>query len=139
MRTKVYEIPGKVLIEWDSTENIMIAHWLSYAVTLAEYKEAIYNKGLNMVKIHKSKALIIDSSKAKGVFSMEIQNFTKDVVYPAEVKLGLKYFITIDSESALTNMNVKMYSVNADSSGLKTVKASSIKGAIDWLKQEHLY
>ena len=81
MRTKVYEIPDKVLIEWDSDANVMIANWFTYAVSLAEYKEAIFNKGLNMVKIH------------KAITTMQLQPNrsakTDAVMYMYQAKLGV--------------------------------------------------
>ncbi len=136
MRSKVYEIPNKLIIEWDSEANVMVATWLTYMVTFEEYKKAIYNNGLEIVKRHKAIGWIVDSSKAKGAFSTEIQNFIKDVVFPADVKLGVKYFITIDSESAITNLNVNRYSVSADSNGIKVIKTDSVEAALDWLKQD---
>lgn len=135
MRTKVYEIPGKLLVEFDTDAKAMIDIWSTYAVTLAEFKDAVLVKGVNHAKTNGVKAYIVDSSKAKGAFSAEIQNFIATQVFPAFVRIGIKHFLTIDSESAITNLSVKQYSANADSSGLNVIRGSSVQGAIDWLKK----
>jgi hypothetical protein len=135
MKTKVYEIPGKLLVEWDSDAKAVIDTWSTYAVTLAEFKDAVLIKGVTQAKTNGVKAWIVDSSKAKGAFSAEIQNFIATQVFPAFVRIGVKHFITIDSESAITNLSVKQYSTNADSSGLNVIKGSSIQGVIEWLKK----
>jgi hypothetical protein len=135
MRTKVYEIPGKVLVEYDSDAKAIIDTWSTYAVSLAEFKDTVLIKGVNYAKANGVKTWIVDSSKAKGAFSAEIQNFIATQVFPAFVSIGVKYFLTIDSESAITNLSVKQYSANADSSGLKVIKGSSVLGAIEWTKK----
>ncbi len=135
MRTKVYEIQGKFVSVWDTDAKAVIDTWLTYTVTLDEFKEAVLVQGVNHAKGKGVRAWIVDSSKAKGVFSPEIQKFIATQVFPAFIGIGVQYFLTIDSQSALTNLAVKQYSMQADSSGLKVLKGSSVQGAIEWLKK----
>ena len=64
MRTKIYEIPGKVTVEYDSDAKAIIDTWANYYVSLNEYKEAIMIKGVTYAKTHGCKAWIIDSHQA---------------------------------------------------------------------------
>jgi hypothetical protein len=135
MRTKIFEIPNKLLCEWDSEANAVIDTWSTYYVSLEEFKEAVLIKGVNYGKVNGVIAWIVDSNRAKGVFSQEIQKFIETDIFPTFAKIGVKYFITINSESALTNMTISQYSSKAGPYGLKVLDASSSKGAIEWLKK----
>jgi hypothetical protein len=135
MRTKVFEIPNKLLCEWDSDAKAMIDTWTTYFVTLAEFKEAVLIKGVNYAQQKGVKAWIVDSHKATGVFSDEIQNFISSDVFPAFARIGVKYFMTINAENSLTKLTVAKYSTKAGPNGMKVLNGSSALGAIEWLKK----
>ncbi|MBF0253156.1 MAG: hypothetical protein HQL29_05005, partial [Candidatus Omnitrophica bacterium] len=79
-------------------------------------------------------AWIVDSSQAKGVFTQEIHEFIGSDIFPAFKKIGVKYFITINSQqSALTNLTVSQYSSKAGPFGLELVEVPSVEKAIEWL------
>jgi hypothetical protein len=82
-----------------------------------------------------AKAWIVDSSKATGTFSQEIQEFIGTDVFKAFAGAGIKYFITINSSSAVTRMTVRNYSAKIGSSGIKLVDVPTLSAAIDWLKR----
>jgi hypothetical protein len=134
MRTKIYEIPGKLTVEWDSDTKAIIDTWTTYFVTLEEFKQAVMVRGINHAKANEGKAWIVDSHKAKGVFSPEIQEYIASDVFPRFVEIGIKYFIPITAEDAVTRLTVNQYSSQAGPNGLQLVKGSSAVGAISWLK-----
>jgi hypothetical protein len=132
---KVYEIPGKLEVKWNSEVKSIIDTWITYNVSLEEFKEAVLTKGLNFAKSHRGVAWIVDSSSAKGAFSQEIQSFIGSEVFPAFAKIGIKYFLTITSSvSAVTKMSVRSYSAKTGPNGLKLVELNSVEDAITWLK-----
>ena len=92
-------------------------------------------KGLPYAQARGGRAFIVDSSQATGTFSTEIQNFIGSDVFPAFHKAGIKYFITILSKSAITNMGIKTYSAKTGPLGIELVTAAGIPEALDWLKK----
>ncbi len=135
MRTKIYEIPDKLLVEWDSDAKAVIDTWKTYSVSLEEFKEAVLIKGINYAKNKGVRAWIVDSHEAKGAISQEIQQFIETQVFSTFARIGVKYFMTINSESALTNLSISQYSTSAGPHGLKVLNGSSAEGAIEWLKK----
>ncbi len=135
MRTKIFEIPNKLLCEWDSEAKAMIDTWTTYSVSLEEFREAVLINGVNHAKVNGVKAWIVDSHHAKGVFSQDIQKFIETDIFPTFAKIGVKYFMTINSESATTNLTIKQYSTQAGPNGLKVLNGSNAETGIEWLKK----
>ncbi len=103
---------------------------------MEEFSEAVLVKGLNHSKQSNGRAWIVDSSKAEGAFSQEIQKFIETDIFPAFVKNGVKYFITINSKVApLTRLTVRQYSATAGPLGLQLVEVNSVADAKNWLKE----
>ncbi len=135
MRAKVFEIPGKLTVEWDDQVKAIIDTWTNYFVTLEQFKEAVMVKGVGYAKSRGVKAWIVDSSNATGSFPQEIQDFIGSTCFPMFAKIGVKYFVTITSAvSTVTKMTVKSYSAKTGPSGLKLVEVNSLSDAIEWLK-----
>ncbi len=135
MSEKVYEIPGKLSVAWDSDVKAIIDTWSSYFVALEEFKNAVLVKGVDYAKSRGVKAWIVDSSQAKGAFSQEIQDFIGSTVFPKFAEIGVKYFITITSQvSAVTKMTVASYASKTGPNGLKLVEVDSAENAVAWLK-----
>lgn len=132
----IYSIPQKLEVSWNDDVKAVIDTWASYNITLEEFKTAVFVKGLDYAKAHKGQAWIVDSSKAVGVFSQEIQNFIGTDGFPTFAKNGIKFFITIDSQvSALTKMTIKRYKAKAGPNGVQLVEVASVDDAIMWLKE----
>jgi hypothetical protein len=134
----IHSIPGKLEVSWRGDVRAIVDTWTDYGVTLDEFKEAVLVKGVNYARQNGGIAYIVDSSKAKGCFSQEIQTFIGSDVFPAFVKNGIKYFITINSQvSALTQGTVRAYQAKTASCGLKLVEVNSVDDAIMWLKHNN--
>jgi hypothetical protein len=134
MRTKIFEVPGKLLCEWDPEAKVVIDTWTTYGVSLAEFKEAVLVKGVSYAKANGVKGWIVDSHDATGAFSDEIQAFIGTDVFPMFAKIGVKYFMTIDSGSIITNKNIKQYSAKVGPNGMKLIEGQTAAGAIEWIK-----
>ncbi len=131
----VHTVAGKLQCQWREDVRAMIDTWTTYAVTKDEFREAVLMKGLAYGKAHNVVAWIVDSSKAVGTFSQEIQDFIGTDVFPAFARGGVRYFITINSKvRALTKMTVANYSAKTGPNGLKLVEVSSVEDAVAWLK-----
>lgn len=133
---KIHSIPGKLEVSWRSDVKAIVDHWISYGVSLDEFKEAVLVKGLNHAKSNGGVAWIVDSSEAKGSFTQEIQDFIGSDIFPAFAKNGVKYFITISSAvSSLTNLTVKSFSAKVGPNGLQLLEVKSVDDAVMWLKE----
>lgn len=135
MRTKVYEIPNKVIVEWDSSAKAIIETWISKSISLDEINEVVLIHGINFAKIIGVRAWIVNSQNTNGALSPEIQDFIKTQIVPAFVKIGVKYLITTNFENALTNLTITQYNAATESSDLTVLASSSVDTAIEWLKK----
>ncbi|MBN2531169.1 MAG: hypothetical protein JXR76_32595 [Deltaproteobacteria bacterium] len=132
---EVFRVEDKLTVFWRDDVKAIVDEWQNYAVTLAEFKNAVLNKGLTHAKANNGIAWIVDSSNAKGAFTQEIQNFIGTELFPAFAKNGIKYFITVLPQSGITKLTVKNYSRKAGPNGLELVEAQTLDAAIDFLNQ----
>ena len=122
--------------EWIEDVKSILDTWTTYNVSLAEFKKAVLVDGLNYASAHGGVAWIVDSSSAKGAFTPEIHKFIETDVFAAFARIGIKYFITINSQvSAITKLNVKQYSSVAGPHGVKLLEFNSSSDAVIWLKE----
>ena len=132
---EIQNITGKMRSTWEDDVKAVLDIWTTYNITLEEFKEAVLIKGVNFAKSHGAIAWIVDSSKAKGVFAQEIQEFIGSTVFPTFVKNGIKFFITIKPEVAgLTSLTVSNYAAKAGPAGMQLVDVKSVSDAKLWLK-----
>lgn len=132
---KIFSLPGNLEVTWNSEVKAIIDTWSNYQISLDDFRDAVLVKGLSHAKKNGGIAWIVDSSKAKGVFSKEIQDFIGSDIFPAFAKNGIKYFITITSKvSAMTKLTVKSYSAKTGPHGLRLIELNNVYDAIDWLK-----
>ncbi len=131
----VHSIPGKLEVNWCDEVKAIVDTWSNYVVTLEQFRDAVLGKSMDHAKAHGAQAWIVDSSQAKGAFPQEIQAFIGSDVFPAFAENGIKYFITITSESAITKMSISSYSAKAGPHGLQLVEVACMDDAVEWLKQ----
>ena len=132
---KIYEIPGTLIVEWDDEVKTTFDTWSSYSITVPEFREAILNKGLSNARAHGGRAWVMDATKAKGVFTPEIQKLIETEVFKAFAAIGIKYFITIKSASTVTNMSINSFSAHIGPSGIQMVEVPNQEKAIAWLRE----
>jgi hypothetical protein len=132
---ELFSIPGKLTVSWQDEVRAVVDTWINYMVTVEEFRNAVLVKGLSHARANGGQAWIVDSSRAKGVFSQEIQAFIDTDIFPALAGAGIRYFITITSDSVLTRMTVSNYSSKAGPHGLTLVNLGSVEEAVSWLKR----
>ncbi len=130
----IHSVPGKLEVYWNDEAKAIVDVWSSYFISLPEFKEATIGKGLEYAKAHGGRAYIVDSSKAVGAFTQEIQAFIDSDIFPAYAKGGIKYFITITGKSAVTKLTVSSYSAKLGPHGIQLVEVDSVPSAVEWLK-----
>lgn len=133
-RTKVFEIPGKLTVEWHAGAKAIIDTWTNYEVSKDAFAEAVLRKGVAHAKANGGRAYIVDSSKAVGTFSDEIQRFIGSDVFPTFAKNGITHFVTIQSDYMTTNATIKTYSSKVGPHGLRLVEARNLEAALEALK-----
>ncbi len=130
----LYSIPGKLEGEWNADAKAVVDTWTNYVVSLDDFKKAVLETGVPYAKANGGQAWIVDSSTARGAFPQDIQAFIGSDVFPAFTANGIKYFITITPESAVTKMSVSSYASKAGPGGLQLVEVASVDDAVAWLK-----
>ena len=133
----IHEIPGKVKVEWDPSTLAVIDHWSAMAlVSLAEFRTAILERGLNYAVAHHGKAWIADNSAAKGAFNQDIQGLIGSEVFPAFAKAGIKSFITVASaDSPLANLSAKKYQAKLGPNGIQLIEVPTLAEGLRWLRE----
>jgi len=131
----IHEIPGVLRVEWNSEAKTMIDTWSSYTISVPQFREAILQKGVAHAKLHRGRAWVMDATKAKGAFSPEVQALIENEVFKAFAAIGVKYFLTIKSASALTNMSIKSYTAHLGPCGIQMVEVPDQNTAIAWVKE----
>jgi len=131
----IHEVPGILLVEWNDEADAVVDTWSTYAITVPQFREAILSKGLAYAKAHRARAWVMDATKAKGAFSPDIQKLIETEVFKAFAAIGIKYFITIKSASAITNMSIKTFTAQAGPCGLQMVEVPDVNKAVAWLKE----
>lgn len=129
---KIFEVDGNLKVDWNTDAKAIIDTWTSYSITLEGFKNCI-DQGINHSIANRGIAWIIDSRKAEGQFSEEIQHYIVSDVLPKFAKNGIKYFMIIDSFDAETNSTINYFAEKANEFGIKVIKGSSVKGALNWL------
>ncbi len=130
----VHTIVGKVACSWLPEHQAMLDEWTSYFVSLEEFKAAVMKAGVAHSKKNGGRAWIVDSSKAKGVFADEIQQYIGSTCFKEFVAAGVKYFITIRSQvSSSTNLTVARYERQAGPAGIQLVTVDSLAQALAFL------
>ena len=132
---EIYKIPGKLVGNWNFEVHAMVDTWNDHNVTKDEFEQCIL-EGCRHAKKNAGIAWIVDTSRAKGVFSQEIQDLIESHVFPTFQKIGVKYFITIKSRvDALTKMTVSNYSAKAGPNGLQLLEVNMVEDGIRWLEE----
>ena len=132
---KVHEIPGTLLMEWNDEVKATIDTWSTYSITVQQFRDAILGKGVANAKAQGGRAWVMDASKAKGAFPSDVQKLIEAEVFKTFAKIGVKYFITIKSTSAITNMSIKSYTTHVGPCGIELVEVPDVAKAIAWLKE----
>jgi hypothetical protein len=127
-------IEGKLEVVWHEDVKAVVDTWTSYSISLEDFKEAILDKAVPYAKEHGGIAWIVDSTKSKGVFSKEIQDFIVSDIFPNFAKVGIKYFMTTSSDEAVTRLTVSQYKKQVGPAGIQLVEVSDVASAKEWLK-----
>jgi hypothetical protein len=131
----VHEIPGTLVVEWNDAAKTMIDTWSSYSITLPQFREAIVSKGIAYARAHGGRAWVMDATRAKGVFPQDVQKLIETEVFKGFAAIGVKYFITIKSASAVTNMSINRYTAHLGPCGIQMVDVPDVNRAIVWLRE----
>jgi hypothetical protein len=113
----------------------MVDVWLAYSITVPQFREAIITNGIAYAKAHGGRAWVMDATNAKGAFSQDVQKLIETEVFKAFAAIGIKYFITIKSASAITNMSIGRYTAHLGTCGIQMVEVPDLDEAVAWMKE----
>ena len=132
---KAYEIPGAMVGEWDDEVKAIVDTWTTYTVTASQFREAIIQKGIAKAVANGGRAWVMDASKAEGAFPPEVQKLIETEVFKKFASIGIKYFVTIKSASATTNLSIKSYTAHLGPCGIQMVEVPDLGKAIAWPRE----
>jgi len=132
--TAVHELPGVLSVEWNDDVKAMFDTWSSYTINVPQFREAILQKGVSFAHAHGGRAWVMDATKAKGAFPQDVQTLIATEVFKAFAAIGIKYFVTIKSGSAITNMSINRYTAQLGPCGIQLVEVPDQRDAVAWLK-----
>jgi hypothetical protein len=131
----IHVIPKILEVTWCDEVKAIVDTWQSYFISQFQFEQAVLIKGLGHAKENGGIAWIVDSSKASGAMPKYMIDFIDNVIFPAFVKNGIKYFITVSTGASQAAKNtIAQYSEKTHYNGLKLIEAQSVKDAIKWLK-----
>jgi hypothetical protein len=132
----IFEIPAIVSVFWVPEARAIVDRWSSYAISADDFRTATLLKGLPHAKANNGNAYIVDSSTARGAFLPEIQRLIETEVFPAYAMAGIRWFLTVKSDSQLTNLAISRYTSKLGPNGIQLVDIGSVEKGIEWLKQQ---
>jgi hypothetical protein len=133
---KIIELPEKLEVVWCEDVRAIWDKWISYRVTLQEFKQAIMLKGVPFAKANRAQAWIADASTAKGVFDQSIQDYIASDVFKTFAAIGIKYFISVQPKSAVAKLGVMRYQTQVGPNGIQLVEVATIEGAFAFLREQ---
>jgi hypothetical protein len=133
----VHEVPGVLTVEWNNEVKAIFDNWASYVIKVQQFREAVLDKGVGYSRLHGGRAWVMDASKAKGAFPNEVQELIETEVFKTFAAIGIKYFVTVKSASAITNMAIGRYTAHLGPCGIQMVEVPDRNTAIAWLKEHH--
>jgi hypothetical protein len=133
---QITQVPGKLTVSWLSDVKAVWDQWHDYALTFAEFEEAVMKKGLSHAKRNGAIAWIADASEAKNLMSQEIQDYIAKTVFKTFVSIGVKYFISITPKSAIAKLGVMKYQAQVGPAGIKLVEVGTLIEAKDFLAKQ---
>ena len=107
----LYEVPNIIKIFYEKENELFIHEWLEYNPedqdnTILNILQYIYESLL----IYPVEKIIVKSDKTKGIFSLEIQKYIRNIQFPrliADTKL--RYVATIKSEDLIRKTGVTIW------------------------------
>jgi hypothetical protein len=132
----IFEIPAIVSVFWVPEARAIVDRWLSYGISVDDFRTATLLKGLSHAKANNGHAYIVDSSTARGAFLPEVQLLIETEVFPAYAKAGIRWFLTVKSDSHLTNLAINRYTSKLGPNGIQLVDVESVEKGIEWLEQQ---
>ncbi len=129
----VYEKPGYVKTEVDSSLKAVIVYWENlYDGQIV--KESCLAQ-LEQVKAGKVNKVIVESSKADGVPPQDVQEWFGKELFPQFNANGVKAIITVVPESALTKLAAKRWKNTGSPFGFDMLEVDSLETAIEQAKK----
>lgn len=140
MVKELYNIPGKVVGHHHPEINTIIDTWDSLLISLEEWKASVYEIGIvDYAPKNGVTSWIIDTSKGRGVFKPEVQEFREKVARPKLAANGVKLLFVVLPQSAIGKLSArktaKLYKGGGE---LEAFPVASIDEAIAIMKQEGL-
>ena len=128
MKTKIFEGPGKVVVEHDPNTRTYIANWSGYLGP--HFREAV-NAMIGAVKVSGIDSYIANASMANDVPTQEDFRWGEEVFTAALVAAGIRRFITVVPTHAIAKLGANRFNkIASNTPGVDTYRVASLTEAL---------
>ena len=136
MKKVIYQVPDRVIGEYDAQNSTMIDTWSSLMISVDDFRGSIYEIGVPFAVTNKITSWIVDTSTAEGLFKKDVQEFIDQTVAPRFAEIGIRYFFIVLPQSAIAKLSAKhVAKINDNQDGMQTIQVASVQEAIELIKK----
>jgi len=128
MSEHFFQVEGVVDARYDASLASMIVHW--HDLGPHDHLRPCCEAQLTCAKERGAKAMILETSRAKGVLSKEDQQWFPDYLFPSFEKIGLEKIITVVPADAFARLAANYWQNLGKQFGIEFFETGSLAHAI---------
>lgn len=125
---ELYTIEDCVTTLFDPQKNIIIVKWINY-LSRIHVREGLKAQ-IEAMEKYRVKAVVVDSSQAKGLPYPEDSIWFESTLYPECKRVGLELVVIICSENQISRMVSKNWTSLGEQFDLKFIEAKTMEDGI---------
>lgn len=118
--------------DWDSDNSILANYWTANEMQAEDFKKEI-EVWVELAEKHNAKNLLADTSKFNFPVSVELQEWTNNVVFPRLIGAGAVKFAIVESKEMLAQLSIEQ-TMEESEAKFQTRYFSSREEALKWLR-----
>ncbi len=122
-----FQVANVVDATYDAATATMLVHW--HDLGPHDHLRPCCEAQLACAKANGAKAMILETSQAKGVLSKEDQQWFPDYLFPAFEKVGLEKIVTVVPADAFARLAAKYWQNLGKQFGIEFYETGSLANA----------
>ena len=123
----IHEVPGVVKTTFEADTKCIVVYWDN--LSDGDIVKTSCLAQAEKVKSGEAKAVIVETSKSKGVPPQDVQDWFASDLFPVFKEANLKALITVIPESALTKLASKKWMTLGSPFNFEIFEAASLEDA----------
>ncbi len=133
MKKEIYTVEGVVETIYDPEIKSIIVTW--YDFNQVGHLRPCLEAQVECVRNDGAKAVVVDTTKAKGMLEEVDQKWLGTHVFPVYEEYGVKAVVTILPKSSLTLLSAKQWQMTGSAFGVDFVETGSLNMALEIVNQ----